>query len=146
MLLEGTRRRRVHRADEARAPTESRPIPGEVQAPQQPLDHDRTTEQTNFGKEPTMSDSPVSLRGETPLSSPPSTAGDQRPHPDDEYQPRTVTAHAAKVDGTVVEQAHGAFTHAKASFEKFLNDIPREHFSADGLRAQIAKFADTGAA
>jgi hypothetical protein len=57
-----------------------------------------------------------------------------------------VSASAVKVDGSVVEQAHASFTHAKTSFEKFLNDIPREHFSADGLEAQIQKFGDTDAA
>jgi hypothetical protein len=91
--------------------------------------------------------------GERLLSAPPNTLfpnqpGYQRPdpHPDDIYQPTRVTARAVTVDGSVVEQGHAAFTHAKAAHEKFLNDIPREHYSADGLKAQIAKFAETDAA
>ena len=57
-----------------------------------------------------------------------------------------VSASAVKVDGSVVEKAHAAFANAKTAFEKFLNDIPREHYSADGLKAQIKKFSDTDAA
>ena len=62
------------------------------------------------------------------------------------FTPPPVSARAVNVDGSVVEQAHAVFTHAKTAFEKFLNDIPREHFSADGLAAQIKKFSDTDAA
>jgi hypothetical protein len=63
------------------------------------------------------------------------------------FEPPRVTASAVRVDGTVVEQAHATFTHAKTAFEKFLNDIPREHYSPEGLKAQIKKFgANTDAA
>jgi hypothetical protein len=79
------------------------------------------------------------------------TAPDERrvyqpPVPAAEFEAPRVTANAVKVDGSVVEQAHATFTHAKTAFEKFLNNIPREHYSADGLDAQIKKFGDTGAA
>ena len=57
-----------------------------------------------------------------------------------------VTARAVTVDGTVVEQAHAALEHAKTSYEKFLNGIPREHYSAEGMREHIARFANTHAA
>lgn len=69
-----------------------------------------------------------------------------RPDRADDYQPTRVTAPAMTVEGTVTEQAHATFTNAKTSFERFLNDIPREHYSPDGLKAQIAKFSDTIAA
>lgn len=69
----------------------------------------------------------------------------QPPQPEPFTAPR-VTAHAVTVDGSVVEKANATFNHAKASFEKFLNDIPREHYSPEGLRAQVAKFASTDAA
>ena len=68
------------------------------------------------------------------------------PPPPEPFTAPRVSASAVKVDGSVVEQAHAAFTHAKTAFEKFLNDIPREHYSAEGLTAQIAKFAATDAA
>jgi len=66
-----------------------------------------------------------------------------RPDRADDYQPTRVTAHAVKVEGTVVEQAHATFTNAKTAHEQFLNDIPRDHYSADGLKAQISNFATT---
>jgi hypothetical protein len=62
------------------------------------------------------------------------------------FEPPRVTARAVTVDGSVVEQAHASFTHAKSAFEKFLKDIPQEHYSADGLTAQIKMFSDTDAA
>jgi hypothetical protein len=85
----------------------------------------------------------------------PNGIGYRPPAEDRVYSPPTepetftaprVTASAVKVDGSVIEQAHAAFTNAKTAFEKFLNDIPREHYSADGLTAQIKKFAATDAA
>ncbi len=93
-----------------------------------------------------MSDSPTNFMGEPLLYSPPSRAGDHRPHPDDEYRPSRVTARAVTVDGSVVEQAHATIENAKTAYEKFLNGIPREHFSSEGLKEQISKFADTDAA
>jgi hypothetical protein len=68
------------------------------------------------------------------------------PLPPEPFTAPRVSASAVKVDGSVVEQAHAAFTNAKTAFEKFLNDVPREHYSADGLTAQIKKFGDTDAA
>ena len=68
------------------------------------------------------------------------------PLPPEPFTAPRVSASAVKVDGSVVEQAHAAFTNAKTAFEKFLNEIPREHYSADGLKAQIKKFGDTAAA
>ena len=68
------------------------------------------------------------------------------PETPEPFEPPRVSASAVKVDGSAVEQAHAAFTNAKTAFEKFLNDIPREHYSADGLKAQIKKFGDTDAA
>jgi hypothetical protein len=62
------------------------------------------------------------------------------------FEPPKVTASAVKVNGSVIEQAHASFTNAKTAFEKFLNDIPREHYSAEGLTAQIQRFGDTDAA
>jgi hypothetical protein len=62
------------------------------------------------------------------------------------FTPPPVRASAVKVNGSVVEQAHAAFTNGKTAFEKFLNDIPREHYSPDGLKAQVEKFSDTAAA
>jgi chromosome segregation ATPase len=91
--------------------------------------------------------------GQRLVSSPPNTLfpnqpGYQRPdpHPDDIYQPTPVTARAITVDGTVVEQGQAVMEHANTAYAKFLNDIPREHYSTDGLKAQIAKFAETDAA
>ncbi|MGY4646523.1 hypothetical protein [Mycobacterium sp. URHB0021] len=66
--------------------------------------------------------------------------------PEPPFQPPQVTVRAVKVDGSIVEQAHAAFSHAKDAFEKFLDGIPREHYSPEGLTAQIAKFSDTEAA
>jgi hypothetical protein len=64
----------------------------------------------------------------------------------DDYQPTQVTARAANVSGTAIEQAHATMAHAKAQFEKHLDGIQRDRFSAEGLREQIANFADTDAA
>jgi hypothetical protein len=77
---------------------------------------------------------PAEQRGYTP------------PIPPEQFEPPRVTAAAVQVDGTAVEKAHASFTNAKSQFEKFLNDIPREHYSPEGLQAQIAKFGDTDAA
>lgn len=98
-----------------------------------------------------MSDSPTHFMGERLLSAPPNDLYPDRPgytRPDraDDLQPARVTAPAVTASGSVVEQAHAAFTNAKTAFEKFLNGIPREHYSADGLAAQINKFGDTDAA
>ena len=81
-------------------------------------------------------------------SVPPEDRVYQPPVPPEPFEPPAVTATAINglVGGTVVEQAHAAFTHAKASFEKFLNEIPREHYSEEGFRESIKKFADTDAA
>jgi hypothetical protein len=70
----------------------------------------------------------------------------QPPVEPEPFVPPQVTARAVKVDGSAIEQAHATFTHAKTAFEKFLNDLPQEHYSADGLNAQIKKFGDTDAA
>jgi len=64
----------------------------------------------------------------------------------DDYQPGPVTAPAANVSGTVIEQAHAMMTHAKAQFGKHLDSIQRDRYSAGGLREEIANFADTDAA
>jgi hypothetical protein len=77
---------------------------------------------------------PAEQRGYTP------------PIPPETFEPPKVTASAVQVDGTAVEKAHASFANAKSQFEKFLNDIPREHYSPEGLTAQIAKFGDTDAA
>ena len=57
-----------------------------------------------------------------------------------------VTASAVNVDGTALERADATFKHAKSAFDKFLNSIPLEHYSTEGLRQQVKKFADTEAA
>jgi hypothetical protein len=46
------------------------------------------------------------------------------PLPPEPFTAPRVSASAVKVDGSVVEQAHAAFTNAKTAFEKFLNEIP----------------------
>jgi hypothetical protein len=68
------------------------------------------------------------------------------PPPPEPFEAPRVTAPAVTVDGSVVEQAHAAMENAKTAYQKFLNNIPREHYSADGLAAQIKKFGDTDAA
>ena len=64
----------------------------------------------------------------------------------DDYQPAQVTARAANVSGTAIEQAHTMMINAKAQFEKHLDGIQRDRYSAEGLREQIANFAETDAA
>ena len=100
-----------------------------------------------------MSETETHFMGHRLVSSPPNTlqpnqAGYQRPdpHPDDIYQPTRVAVRAVTTDGTVVEQAHATFENAKAQYEKFLDSIPRERYSAKGLEEHIAGFSDTAAA
>jgi hypothetical protein len=68
------------------------------------------------------------------------------PTPPEQFESPRVTAHAINVDGSVIEKVHATQEHAKTSYEKFLNSIPREHYSPEGLKDQISKFADTAAA
>jgi hypothetical protein len=59
-----------------------------------------------------------------------------------------VTAQAASVDGTVLEQAYNAQLHANKSLQKHVEatDANKHLYSPEGYRDQIAKFTDTDAA
>ena len=105
----------------------------------------QTTNQIHQRRETTEL-STYELRNGVGYSTPNEQRGYTPPPTPEPFTPPRVSASAVKVDGSVVEQAHAAFTNAKTAFEKFLNDIPREHYSADGLKAQIKKFGDTDAA
>jgi hypothetical protein len=105
----------------------------------------QTTNQIHQRRETTEL-STYELRNGVGYSTPNEQRGYTPPPTPEPFTPPRVSASAVKVDGSVVEQAHASFTHAKTAFEKFLNDIPREHYSADGLKAQIKKFSDTDAA
>jgi hypothetical protein len=81
-----------------------------------------------------------------------STPNEQRGYtPPPQAEPFTappVTAGAVRVEGTTLEQAHAAITHAHAEFQKHLektNQI-RNHFTAEGLDHQISAFQNTAAA
>ena len=73
------------------------------------------------------------------------------------YQPRTaapewrepdVAAPAIKTEGTVVERAHAAITHANNEFQKHLatTEAIREHLTPEGYRDRIEAFQGTSAA
>ena len=74
--------------------------------------------------------------------------GYHRPDRADDYQPTPVIARAVTTNGTTVQQAHAAMTHAKTEFEKHINTVKRhrDHYSDEGLRAQIGNFTGTDAA
>jgi hypothetical protein len=59
-----------------------------------------------------------------------------------------VSAHAVKVDGSAVEQAHAAIAHANKAFQKHLDETnsTKHLYTDEGYRGQIAKFAETSAA
>jgi hypothetical protein len=71
----------------------------------------------------------------------------ERPEP---FVPPRVNATAANglTEGTVVEKADAAFKHAADSWKKHIAETNKhqEHYTSEGYRAQIAKFADTDAA
>jgi hypothetical protein len=66
------------------------------------------------------------------------------------FAPPTVSATAANglVSGTVVEKAHGAAEHAKTMWHRHIDETnkSKQHYTTEGYQAQLAKFADTGAA
>lgn len=71
------------------------------------------------------------------------------PPPADEYRidPQPVKVRAAKTEGTVVEQAHAAITHAYNEFGKHLKSVEsnKHRYSTDGYREQIDAFNNTDA-
>ena len=86
----------------------------------------QTTNQIHQRRETTEL-STYELRNGVGYSTPNEQRGYTPPPTPEPFTPPRVSASAVKVDGSVVEQAHASFTHAKTAFEKFLNDIPREH-------------------
>lgn len=67
----------------------------------------------------------------------------QRPDRDDDFQPTRVQAAARRFDGEPAEVAHATISNAAAAFEKHLDGIDPDRYSAPGLAEQIANF--TGA-
>jgi hypothetical protein len=65
-----------------------------------------------------------------------------------EWREPDVAAPAIKAEGTVVEQAHAAITHANNEFQKHLaaTEAIREHLTPEGYRARIEAFQGTSAA
>ncbi len=63
-------------------------------------------------------------------------------------EPRTVTARAATIRGTVTEQAFGAIEHARNEFEKHMADLQqnRNLYTSEGYADQVSRFANTDAA
>jgi hypothetical protein len=56
--------------------------------------------------------------------------------------------HLRLTGGTVVEGVDAAFNHAKKRWQKHIDETnkSKEHYTSEGYQAQLAKFADTGAA
>ena len=48
--------------------------------------------------------------------------------------------------GTVIEKAHAAMLEAQSAFTRHLDSIRRDRYSNEGMREEIASFADTHAA
>jgi len=64
------------------------------------------------------------------------------------WQPPDVIAPALNFEGTCVQQAHAAITHAQSEFRKHIEatDAGKGNFSPEGYQAQIAAFQNTAAA
>jgi hypothetical protein len=69
----------------------------------------------------------------------------QRPDRDDDFQPTRVQAAARRFDGAPAEVAHATVTSAAEAFEKHLDGIDPDRYSASGLAEQIANFTGTDA-
>ena len=72
----------------------------------------------------------------------------QPPAPPPQFTPPPVTAGAARVEGTTLEQAHASLLHAHKEFQKHLDatNEHRNHYTDDGFKAQIDLFKATAAA